>query len=101
MALRIAALRGAFGIGLAAADPAAANTGDGTHTARPGYLRPEETMVTTVVLTDRAWSTTVKPAGLDAQALKTSPDHGTAHLPLITRTGFERRHVVTSQIASL
>lgn len=55
----------------------------------------------TALVGSRAWETTVSVAALDVQSLKASPDSGTAQLPLITRTGFERRHVLTSQIASL
>lgn len=56
--------------------------------------------MTTTVAT-RPWIAGVRVAGQDAQALKQSPDSGSARLPLITRTGFELRHIVTSQIASL
>ncbi len=57
--------------------------------------------MTTTVVSSRTWETTVSVAAVDVQALKASPDSGTSLLPLITRTGFERRHVLTSQIASL
>lgn len=57
-------------------------------------------MTSTTVIT-RRWATVVSAAGSDTDVLRTSPDHGTATLPLITRTGFEQRHIVTSQIGSL
>lgn len=49
----------------------------------------------------RRWATVVSTAGPETEALRLSPDSGTATLPLITRTGFEQRHIVTSQIGSL
>jgi len=53
---------------------------------------------TTVV---RSWAAGVVPASSQADALREGPGAGTAQLPLITRTGFEFRHIVTSQIGSL
>ncbi|HEX8628752.1 MAG TPA: hypothetical protein VF755_11330 [Catenuloplanes sp.] len=52
-------------------------------------------------ITRHAWATTVRVANTDPHVLRLSPDSGASQLPLITRTGFELRHIVTSQIASL
>ena len=57
-------------------------------------------MTSTTVFT-RSWATVVSTAGPDTDVLRMSPDHGTATLPLITRTGFEHLHIVTSQIGSM
>lgn len=57
--------------------------------------------MTSTTVTTRSWATVVSTAGPDTDVLRMSPDHGTAQLPLITRTGFEQRHIVTSQIGSL
>lgn len=56
--------------------------------------------MTTSIITRRDWATVVSVASCAAE-LKLSPEHADAQLPLITRTGFEQRHIVTSQIASL
>lgn len=57
--------------------------------------------MTTSVITRRAWTTVISTADASTQELKVSPDTGIAQLPLISRTGFEQRHIVTSQIGSL
>lgn len=57
--------------------------------------------MTTSIVTSQTWATTIRLADAAARELVLSPEHGTAQLPLITRTGFEQRHIVTSQIGSL
>jgi hypothetical protein len=58
--------------------------------------------MTTSVVTRKAWATVITTAtDASVQQLKTSPDTGASQLPLISRTGFEQRHIVTSQIGSL
>jgi hypothetical protein len=57
--------------------------------------------MTTSVITRREWATVITTADREAQELKVSPDTGTDWLALISRTGFEQRHIVTSQIGSL
>jgi len=57
--------------------------------------------MTTNVITNRRWTTVISMADATTEALRQSPDHGTAQVPLISRTGFEQRHIVTSQIGSL
>lgn len=57
--------------------------------------------MTSTTATTRTWATVVSTAGPGTDVLRRSPDHGTAALALITRTGFEQRHIVTSQIGSL
>jgi hypothetical protein len=57
--------------------------------------------MTTSVVTRRQWATVITTANASAQGLKVSPDAGTDRLRLISRTGFEQRHIVTSQIGSL
>ena len=57
--------------------------------------------MTTSVIVRRMWTTAVSGADLSAQQLKVAPGHGAAQLPLISSTGFEQRHIVTSQIGSL
>lgn len=55
----------------------------------------------TITITTRRWATVVGVAGAAAHELKASPSNSSVQLPLITRTGFEQRHIVTSQIGSL
>ncbi|GGJ75335.1 hypothetical protein GCM10010123_01690 [Pilimelia anulata] len=57
--------------------------------------------MTSSVMTTRRWATVVSVAETAAHELKESPNNSAAQLPLITRTGFEQRHIVTSQIGSL
>ena len=57
--------------------------------------------MTSTVITSRRWATVISSADATVDALRQSPDHGTAQVPLISRTGFEQRHIVTSQIGSL
>ncbi len=57
--------------------------------------------MTTSVITRREWATVITAADACADELKVSPDSGTDRLPLISRTGLEQRHIVTSQIGSL
>jgi hypothetical protein len=57
--------------------------------------------MTTNVITSRQWTTVISTADTAVDVLRQSPDHGTAQVPLISRTGFEQRHIVTSQIGSL
>ena len=57
--------------------------------------------MTSTVITSRRWATVISSADATVDPLRQSPDHGTAQVPLISRTGFEQRHIVTSQIGSL